>query len=203
FDEATAVLAGDALLSEAFPIIIKGIQLEAYDATVAVKIINEMAKAAGAGGMVGGQSGEFDLAADLSKPPCNEVRQVDLLARIMDIYSGKTGALLRCAFSAAAEIAGLCEEERILLHAVGTQFGFVFQIQDDLLDSCGDPKIMGKATGRDKRRGKMNYPTLIGLEATHLLLAEEDQKLAALMGRLSLDRPLLIEYITGMRDRER
>ncbi|PZV38388.1 polyprenyl synthetase family protein [Mesorhizobium kowhaii] len=149
FDEATAILAGDALLTLAFDII-------AGEATVLpaerrAALVLALARAAGAGGMVGGQ--KLDLEAEQAQPD---------EAGIIRLQAMKTGALIRFACEAGALIAGAPAEDRERLAEFGSAIGLAFQLADDLLDLTADATQMGKATGKDAAAGKATLVALHG-----------------------------------------
>ena len=158
YDEATAILAGDCLLTLAFDII-------ADDATALtperrVALVSALARAAGAGGMAGGQA--LDLQAQLSRPD---------EAGIITLQAMKTGALIRFACEAGAIIAGAPASDRERLAEFGAAIGLAFQLADDLLDLTADPKIMGKATGKDQAAGKATLAALHGVDWARKQLA--------------------------------
>jgi len=149
FDEATAILAGDALLTLAFDII-------ADEATVLpaerrAALVLALARAAGAGGMVGGQ--KLDLEAEQTPPD---------ESGIIRLQAMKTGALIRFACEAGAIIAGAPAEDRERLAEFGSAIGLAFQLADDLLDLTADASQMGKATGKDAAAGKGTLVALHG-----------------------------------------
>jgi len=149
FDEATAILAGDALLTLAFDII-------ADEATVLpaerrTALVLALARAAGAGGMVGGQ--KLDLEAEQTPPD---------ESGIIRLQAMKTGALIRFACEAGAIIAGAPAEDRERLAEFGSAIGLAFQLADDLLDLTADASQMGKATGKDAAAGKGTLVALHG-----------------------------------------
>ena len=147
FDEATAILAGDSLLTYAFDII------AAPETTLADRLKTELvlalARAAGPGGMAGGQA--LDLAAEKSAPD---------EAGIVTLQAMKTGALLRFACEAGAIVAGSPAADRERLRLFGQKIGLAYQLADDLLDLTSDASTLGKAAGKDAARGK---GTLVGL----------------------------------------
>ncbi|WP_337267925.1 polyprenyl synthetase family protein [Oryzifoliimicrobium ureilyticus] len=147
FDEATAILAGDGLLTYAFDII--AAPETELAATAKIELVLALARAAGIGGMVGGQA--LDLAAEKASPG---------EAGILTLQAMKTGALIRFACEAGAIIAGASEVERKVMRRFGEKIGLAFQLADDLLDITSDAATMGKATGKDADRGK---GTLVGL----------------------------------------
>ncbi|MGK6313383.1 polyprenyl synthetase family protein [Neorhizobium sp. DT-125] len=149
FDEATAILAGDSLLTYAFDIIAAP-ETELTDRLKA-ELVLALARAAGPGGMAGGQA--LDLAAERNPPD---------EAGIVTLQAMKTGALLRFACEAGAIIAGSDPEHRDRLRAFGRKIGLAYQLADDLLDLTSDAATLGKATGKDAARGKGTLVALHG-----------------------------------------
>ena len=149
FDEATAILAGDALLTLAFDIIADEATMLPAERRAA--LVLALARAAGAGGMVGGQ--KLDLEAEQAPPD---------EAGIIRLQAMKTGALIRFACEAGALIAGAPAEDRERLAEFGSAIGLAFQLADDLLDLTADASQMGKATGKDAAAGKATLVALHG-----------------------------------------
>jgi farnesyl diphosphate synthase len=164
FDAATAILAGDALLTLAFDVVARA---EVHpDASVRVALVLELARAAGLGGMAGGQM--LDLAAegrfaDAPKP----AREADVLM----LQAMKTGALIRFGCCAGAMLADVQDERRAALERYGTALGQAFQIADDLLDVEGDAATVGKQTGKDAAAGKATIVELLGVANARTRLA--------------------------------
>jgi farnesyl diphosphate synthase len=159
FDEATAILAGDSLLTYAFDIIASA-QTALPDASK-LALILALARAAGIGGMAGGQA--LDLAAEKQSP--DEYGIVTLQAM-------KTGALIRVACEAGAIVAGATAEDRARLRSFGERIGLAFQLADDILDLTADTSTMGKATGKDAGRGKGTLVRLHGMSWAEAMLEE-------------------------------
>ncbi|KQU92538.1 farnesyl-diphosphate synthase [Mesorhizobium sp. Root102] len=149
FDVATAILAGDALLTLAFDIIAG--EATTLPAERRAALVLALARAAGAGGMVGGQ--KLDLEAEQAPPD---------EAGIIRLQAMKTGALIRFACEAGALIAGAAAEDRERLAEFGSAIGLAFQLADDLLDLTADASQMGKATGKDAAAGKATLVALHG-----------------------------------------
>ncbi len=147
FDEATAILAGDSLLTLAFDIVAD--DRTALGADRRAGLVLALARASGIGGMAGGQA--LDLDSQRNRP--NE-------AGIITLQAMKTGALIRFACEAGAMVAGAPPADRERLAEFGSAIGLAFQLADDLLDLTSDAATMGKATGKDEAAGKA---TLVGL----------------------------------------
>ncbi|MEO0632972.1 MAG: polyprenyl synthetase family protein [Pseudomonadota bacterium] len=149
WDEATAVLAGDALQTLAFEL---ASHPEAGDATVRADLALSLARASGAQGMVLGQA--LDIAAETAASPLT-------LADITRLQQGKTGALIEWAATAGARLA---QADTAPLQAYSRALGLAFQIADDVLDVTSDAETMGKATGKDADAGKATFVSLLGLQ---------------------------------------
>jgi farnesyl diphosphate synthase len=162
FDEATAILAGDSLLTLAFDLLSR--PQTHPDATVRVALIAELARAAGCAGMTGGQL--LDLAAE------GRFGAVHLGKReIAKLAAMKTGALIRFACIAGAILAEAPRTARAALARYGEALGQAFQIADDLLDVEGDPTALGKSTGKDASRGKATLVSALGTSGARARLA--------------------------------
>lgn len=166
YDEWTAILAGDALLTVAFETLSKPTAHASPE--VRLELIAGLAKAAGAEGMVGGQA--LDLGAERLS------RNAPLsLAEILHLQSLKTGALIRFACEAGAILGQAKPEERNALHRYGTGIGLAFQIADDLLDAEGDAGTVGKAVSKDAAAGKATLVSLMGRDAARTELRRVEQ----------------------------
>lgn len=172
FDEATAILAGDALQTMAFEI------LSDDDAILSgeqrLKMIAHLAKATGARGMTGGQA--IDLAA---------VGNNLTVEQLETMHGLKTGALIR----ASVLLGGLCnpeisDAELEMLDSYAQCIGLCFQIQDDILDVVGDTETLGKPQGSDQQQKKPTYPAILGLEAARQLAREQHDQAIAYLAHL-------------------
>ncbi len=151
FDEATAVLAGDALLSFAFEILSDSATHE--DPNIRCELVRGLAVASGPHGMVGGQM--LDLESE------NQTLPVGAVTRLQQL---KTGALIAFSCEAGAILGKASPPHRQALHAYAHDFGLAFQITDDLLDIEGNPEMLGKTAGKDQVAGKSTLVSLLGVE---------------------------------------
>ena len=162
YDEWTAILAGDALLTLAFEIIAA---LGPVPAAAKVQIMSQLAIASGRGGMVGGQM--LDLEAEKLGLPARPSRQ-----HIARLQALKTGALITFACVAGGLLGNAADAERAALAHYGHALGLAFQISDDLLDAVGDAAVVGKAVGKDAALGKATLVSSLGVEAARQQLVE-------------------------------
>ncbi|GAB3727669.1 polyprenyl synthetase family protein [Luteimonas pelagia] len=158
FDEATAVLAGDALQSLAFAVL----ATTPVDATVRVAMIAELAGAAGATGMCGGQ------ALDIEATGRGGALDLSALERL---HRAKTGTLLRCAVRLGALAAGASPDARERLDRYAGALGLAFQVRDDLLDIEAASDTLGKTPGKDAAQAKATFPAVIGAAASRARLS--------------------------------
>lgn len=152
FDEATAILAGDALQSMAFEVISHSKALDNRDK---VNIIQTLSKASGYSGMCGGQA--IDLA--------NTGRQVKQ-SQLAQMHQLKTGALISASIKMASQLAQINQDSDAALLTFANAIGLGFQVKDDILDVEGDTKLLGKPQGSDEKSAKSTYPSLMGLNNT-------------------------------------
>ena len=174
FDEATAILVGDALLTLAFDVMARP-DVHA-DPSVRIALVAELARASGIGGMLGGQM--LDLAAEGRFEPKRGLRENE----IATLQAMKTGALIRFACRAGAILGQADTAARTDIDRYGTAIGKAFQIADDLLDVEGDAKTLGKAAGKDAAAGKATLVAALGPDGARArlkdLVAQADGALA-------------------------
>jgi geranylgeranyl diphosphate synthase type II len=151
YGEATALLAGDALLTHAFQVL--GTMKTDVPASTMLRIVGELAKASGAVGMVAGQMADME----------NEGKQANA-ETLAFIHANKTGALLTASVRIGALFAAAQEAQLHALTTYAQRIGLAFQIQDDILDVVGETAKLGKAVGADAAHAKSTYPVLYGLE---------------------------------------
>ncbi|EGJ51271.1 polyprenyl synthetase family protein [Desulfocurvibacter africanus] len=178
FDEATAILAGDGLLTEAFSLMAQA--AESLPAERVVCAMKAVAAAAGAGGMVGGQALDMEYTGKAGIS----------LDQLQTMHAMKTGALIRVACLSGAMLAGSKASVLEKASTYGAAIGVAFQIADDILDVVGNEQEIGKPVGSDEQAGKNTYPSLVGLAESHRL------------ARLYVDRAVecLEEYSTSEAD---
>ena len=156
FDEATAILAGDALQTLAFEVLAAAPQAPAQRVTM----LAELARASGVAGMCGGQALDIDATG-----------QAIALIELERLHALKTGALLRCAVRLGALAANATPAQVEQLDRYADALGLAFQVRDDLLDIEGDAATLGKTAGKDVAQAKATFPALLGIEASRARLA--------------------------------
>lgn len=194
FGEGLAILSGDGLLTEAFALLARepgaSPLLSAGDlAARKLQVIQLVAEAAGAAGMVGGQA--IDLAAAVPGAEPLDAQSVQ------GMHARKTGALIRGSALAGAVMAGASDEQRAAIRSYAEALGLAFQIVDDILDVEGASVALGKTAGKDAAAGKPTYPALFGLETSRRLAAESAERaLTALAdARLAGQLPAIVRWV--------
>lgn len=155
YGDGIAILAGDALLTLAFTVILRQ---KDVSAETLLRVVDEISRAAGAEGMVGGQA--LDLEAENRQITMEELRSV---------HRGKTGALFCAALRSGAILAGATEEQLAALTSYADHFGLAFQITDDILDVIGSAEEIGKPVGSDEKNNKSTYVSLTSLPEAQAL----------------------------------
>ncbi len=167
YGEATALLAGDALLTEAFGVAARTLGLPAERITKGIEVLSA---SAGAAGMIGGQV--LDIEGEGKD---NE------LSRVLDMYKLKTGALIKAAAVCGAILAGAEDEDVKIAEKYAESLGVAFQVIDDILDVTGDSQLLGKPIGSDDKNGKNTAVSILGTEKARALAAKlTDEALSAL-----------------------
>ncbi|MFC7440967.1 polyprenyl synthetase family protein [Laceyella putida] len=193
YGEAQAILAGDALLTEAFGLMAQGAKETGLSPDVALTLIAEGSRAAGAKGMVGGQVDDL----------LSENQQITL-AELESIHQRKTGDLIAFSVRAGALVGGADEACLASLTHYAYRLGLAFQIQDDILDVVGDSQLIGKPVGSDEANHKATFPALIGLEKSRQRLLEmTDQAKNALIGHAGLNPERLLQIADYLLARDR
>ena len=166
FTEATAILAGDGLLTHAFTILSRpALYFEFFPSeSILLELVNMVSRAAGVGGMVEGQMMDM-LAPDLNIPVS------DAMDYLKKLHWLKTGQMIKVSVEAGAVCAGASPAVRDQLVLYSEKIGLAFQVVDDILNVEGDAAVMGKATGSDAEHDKLTFPALLGLEPSRQFAA--------------------------------
>ncbi len=154
FDEATAILAGDALLTLAFEVLSAVPCDDGSQASQWLKVIRLISEAAGYQGMIQGQM--LDIASEGIKLSTDDLETMHRL---------KTGALIETSLACGALLGGADRRQQDLLTDYGRKIGLAFQVADDILNVEGNPQLLGKAVGTDRKRAKSTYPSILGVQA--------------------------------------
>ncbi|GGZ02218.1 (2E,6E)-farnesyl diphosphate synthase [Shewanella fodinae] len=181
FNEATAILAGDALQTLAFELISRNDS--GFNASQQLQMVQVLAKASGYLGMCGGQA--LDLAATDHEIP---------LAELTRLHRLKTGALISCAVELAVIAADIADTEKRQLMIYADAIGLAFQVQDDILDIIGSTEELGKPQGSDTRANKSTYPRLLGLEGAKATAEKLLQEALSAIGNLPYNSRLIAEF---------
>jgi geranylgeranyl diphosphate synthase, type II len=188
FDEATALLAGDALLTYAFELVL---QAYAGEPSLAAALGREMAEAAGSRRLIGGQM--EDLLAEGRRAVTEE--ELDF------IHREKTAAMIELALVMGARLGGASDDDTERLRAAGRELGRAFQIVDDVLDATADSETLGKTAGKDARAGKATAVSLFGLEGARERARRGAERARALLDALPGDRAFLIDLAGALTER--
>lgn len=187
FGEATAILAGDALLTEAFSLLSRKTVMKKIPPATRLQLIHELARAAGIQGMIAGQ--EADLEAEKKKISLDGLQY---------IHNHKTGALIAASLVCGGLLGKGTTREIGSLRKFGEKIGLAFQIKDDLLNVEGKAKVMGKGTGTDEKMAKATYPILMGLDQSRTLgktLLDEANQAIRIFGKKALPLVQIGTYI--------
>jgi geranylgeranyl diphosphate synthase, type II len=160
FDEATAILAGDALLTLAFKVLSSPVNIKGSQALVWLNVIHLIAGAAGYKGMIDGQM--RDIISEGTSLSLNDLENMHAL---------KTGALIEASIFSGAILGNGSQEQIKQLNIYAKNIGLAFQVTDDILNVEGNSEVMGKAVGTDKKRKKSTYPLILGLEESKIFAA--------------------------------
>jgi geranylgeranyl diphosphate synthase type II len=194
FDEATAILAGDGLLTLAFELVAREIEPTA----AALCCVRILAEASGPAGMVGGQMSDL-----LAEKRALDEHDAGSLAELEAIHRRKTGALLRAPLRMGAVIAGASSLQQQALDQYGQAVGLAFQIVDDLLDVQGDETKLGKRVGKDSGLGKWTYPRFLGIEGSRRRARQLADDAVAAIAPLGVRGHRLRELALALLERDR
>jgi len=173
FGEATAILAGDALLTHGLGVFAQYPAGERY-ASAKVRVLQAVVESIGTAGMIGGQMA--DLEAEEEASPTE--------ALVEKIHENKTGRLMRASLAVGGILAFGSDEDLSRLDVYGKKIGLAFQIKDDLLDVESDSATLGKKSGKDAEAGKATFPVVWGVERSHRALASTIDEAVAVAGQL-------------------
>jgi len=187
FDEATAILAADALQALSFELL----AMQQADAAIRIRLIRLLAAAAGDSGMVGGQA--MDMQADAAG--------VSGLPEVERIHAMKTGALLRYSCEAGARLAGASDVAVAACCRFGEAVGLLFQITDDILDATASSEALGKSAGKDAAQGKATYVSLLGLAGARAKAGATHRAALEAAGLLGEDGKSLQAFATYIMER--
>jgi len=190
FDEAIAILAGDAFQALAFELL--AAPETSSDPFVRAELVTALATAAGPAGMVGGQAMDMAAAAVM--------HDLGTVGRLQQL---KTGALIGFSIEAGAILGRNPPEGRTRLRAFAHDLGLAFQIADDLLDAQGDPTAMGKAAGKDAAAGKATFVSLLGIDRARAQAQSLSQQAIDHLGNFGREADLLREIAVYAVDRDR
>lgn len=191
FDEATAILAGDALQSLAFECLSRQ-TTEQHQPTLIIKMIQTLTHLSGGEGMGGGQA--LDLAAEKTAPTLEQLERIHRL---------KTGALIRASILLGTLGAGIDQADALQkLDTIANHIGLAFQIQDDILDITGSSKTMGKHAGADAKKNKSTYPQLCSLAQANHKVDSLYRKASQLLDSLQSPMPHLKYIVTALQNRK-
>ena len=188
FDEATAILAGDALLTLAFEVLAKEIDKP----KTAIRLISELAEAAGPAGMVAGQMADMRAAG---------VKASEKILK--NIHTNKTAKMFRCAAVMGGVCGGAGQKDLKRLREYGLKVGLGFQIADDILDVSASSEQLGKTTGKDAKQGKATYPLIVGLKKSRQLARKLSNDAAAVLKPFGEKAKMLRQLATMLLDRTR
>lgn len=189
YGDGMAVLAGDALLTLAFEVILRQ---EGVSNDTLVRVVREMSTAAGASGMVGGQA--IDLVS--------EGKKIDLKT-LRAMHMGKTGALFRASIRSGAILGGASKGQLLALTDYAEHFGLAFQITDDILDVTGDETLIGKPVGSDVRNDKSTYVTLTSLKRARELASDAVQNALRSLDSFGKKADFLRDLVSYLVNREK
>ena len=190
FDEATALLAGDALLTHAFALLATHY---ASQPALSRALIRELADAAGSRRLIGGQM--EDLLAE---------KKTDATAEQLEfIHLNKTAAMIEAALVMGGLVAGANEQDLAGLRAAGRHLGLAFQIIDDVLDATADSATLGKTAGKDAKAGKMTYVRLHGIDAARQIAQQRTAAATAALQTLAGKREFIVSLVGNLASRSR
>ncbi|WP_119968978.1 (2E,6E)-farnesyl diphosphate synthase [Shewanella japonica] len=181
FDEATAILAGDALQTLAFELICQPV--EGINPQQQLAMVTALAKASGYSGMCGGQ------AIDLSSTD----KRINI-EQLTQLHNKKTGALISCAAELALIVANASDTERQIIREFADNIGLAFQVQDDILDITASTEELGKPQGSDEEANKSTFPSLLGLDGANECAEKLINDALSALAKLTYNSQLIADF---------
>ncbi|WP_228547457.1 polyprenyl synthetase family protein [Filobacillus milosensis] len=188
YDEATAILIGDGLLTYAFQVVSNSDQLDAEEK---VYVLQQLSQASGFEGMIAGQ--HLDLQGENQSLEEQELNRVHQL---------KTGALIRSAVKIGAYLGGATPPQIESMDQFASYLGLIFQIQDDILDVSGEMDVIGKPVGSDEEKNKSTYPQIMGLEQAINMKESYMNKAKEKYSEANINQPILLELLEVFGNRD-
>ena len=191
FGEAMAILAGDALLNYAYETACKAFDM-GDDVNAVASAMCVLAQKPGINGMIGGQVVDVEMTGkELSKE------------QLEYVYENKTGALIEASMMIGAILAGADETQVAAVHKIASDVGMAFQIQDDILDVCGDSALLGKPTLSDEENGKVTYVTIHGIEGSRRYVTELSESAVRELEEIGGDNEFLKGLVIWLINRDK
>ena len=191
FGEAMAILAGDALLNYAYETACKAFGM-GEDIHAVASAMCVLAQKPGINGMIGGQVVDVEMTGkELSKE------------QLEYVYENKTGALIEASMMIGAILAGADEAKVAAVHKIASDVGMAFQIQDDILDVCGDSALLGKPTLSDEENGKVTYVTIHGIDESRRYVTELSERAVRELEEIGGDNEFLKELVIWLINRDK
>ena len=191
FGEAMAILAGDALLNYAYETACMAFDMR-DDVNAVASAMCVLAQKPGINGMIGGQVVDVEMTGkELSKE------------QLEYVYENKTGALIEASMMIGAILAGADETQVAAVHKIASDVGMAFQIQDDILDVCGDSALLGKPTLSDEENDKVTYVTIHGIEESRRYVTELSERAVRELEEIGGDNEFLKELVIWLINRDK
>ena len=191
FGEAMAILAGDALLNYAYETACKAFGMD-EDIHAVASAMCVLSQKPGINGMIGGQVVDVEMTGkELSKE------------QLEYVYENKTGALIEASMMIGAILAGADEAKVAAVHKIASDVGMAFQIQDDILDVCGDSALLGKPTLSDEENGKVTYVTIHGIDESRRYVTELSERAVRELEEIGGDNEFLKELVIWLINRDK
>lgn len=191
FGEAMAILAGDALLNYAYETACKAFDMD-DDVSKVADAMKILARKPGVYGMLGGQVVDVEMTG---RPLTRD--------QLEYVYENKTGALIEASMMIGAVLAGATKEQVTAVERIASDIGMAFQVQDDILDVCGDSQVLGKLTMSDEENGKVTYVTIHGIEKSRQYVRELSERAVRELEETDGDNEFLRELVLWLINRQK